>query len=84
MATPISEIHALDEILATGKSDADATVVVATLMAALDNPAWPEELRPQIAEIRQAAEALQAALGTGDMTTAATLAAPLHELEHQH
>ena len=87
-ALPISEVHALDEMLASGKSDAEAAAVVATLIAALDNPAWPEELHAQIAEIRQAAAALQAALEAGDLATAATLAAPLHELlhelEHQH
>ena len=82
-ALPISEIHALDEMLASGKSDAEAAAVVATLIAALDNPAWPEELQPQIAEIRQAAAALQAAMDAGDLATAATLAAPLHELLHE-
>lgn len=86
-ALPISEIHALDEMLASGKSDAEAAAVVATLIAALDNPAWPEELHAQIAEIRQAAAALQTALDTDDLATAATTAASLHdmlhELEHQ-
>ena len=62
-ALPISEIHALDEMLGSGKSDAEATTVVATLIAALDNPAWPEEL--QRTDRRDSASGSSIASGVG-------------------
>ena len=81
-ALPISEIHALDEILGAGGRDAEAETVVAMLVEAIDNAVWPESFQPQIVEIRQAAVALQAALADDDLATAATLAAPLHDALH--
>ena len=80
---PISEIHTLDELLATGKSDAESVATVAALTKALDDPAWPEALQPQIAEIRQLAEGLGSALESDDLAAAAPLATQLHDLLHE-
>lgn len=80
---PVGEIHALDELLATGKSDDESVATVAALTKALDDPAWPAALQPQLAAIRQLAESLRSALESDDLAAAAPLATQLHDLLHE-
>lgn len=79
---PIDEISALDELLGKGTVDAESGAAVAALIQALDDPAWPEALQPEIAEIRRLAGELQAALDSDDLAAAAPLATQLHDLLH--
>jgi hypothetical protein len=75
---PIDAIHELDEELAADSLPDGGTALVAELVAAIDATTWPEDVAPQIAELRANAVALADALAAADTATATDLAEKVH------
>jgi hypothetical protein len=77
-----SELHELEEALATGTTPAGALGVVRKAKAATMATDWPEPLHERAKQLANKLTALEEALRAEDAAKAAPLAKDAHDLEH--